>query len=237
MFRAMLRCGITFVALMGLNALATEAPMPGVRLELFNGFARGWRTSWREQNLFGRATIYTVVQDGARPVLYARSAAANAGLLRSLPPNLAPSGRLSWRWKVKHPLSGRQSERARAGDDYAARVFVVFEPSWLPLRTRALNYVWAAAESEGAVYASPYTQNVGMFVVRSGSAEAGRWMTETRDVAADYRRFFGSDPTRLSAVAVLVDTDNTGESAEAWFDDLVLEINPPPQSSHLSTHP
>lgn len=211
---------------------AAEVGYTGTRLELFDGFALDWRERWEEQSLFSRPTRYAVTTDGARPVLHAQSTAANSGLVRRLPPNLGTSGKLSWRWKIKSPLSGRRAERSRAGDDYAARVFVVFEPSWLPLRTRAINYVWSAAEPAGAFYASPYTSNVAMVVVRSGADAAGRWLSESRDLAADYRKFFGTEPTRLSAVAVLVDTDNTGETAEAWFDELILEINPHPPVSH-----
>lgn len=204
------------------------------RLDLFDGFAPGWRERWDEQSLFSRPTLHAVANDDGRPVLHAQSTAANSGLVRRLPPNLGTSARLSWCWKIRRPLSGRQAERTRAGDDYAARVFVVFESSWLPLRTRAINYVWNAAQPEGAFYASPYTSNVAMVVLRSGAAAAGQWSSEVRDLAADYRRFFGTEPTRPSAEAVLVDTDNTGESAEAWFDELFLEINPPAPDSHPS---
>lgn len=195
------------------------------RFVLFEDFAPGWRAQWNEQRLFARPTLYTVVTEAERPVLLATSVRSNSGLIRRLPIGLPPRGRLTWRWKVFAPLAGDPGERTCAGDDYAARVFVVFEPSWLPLRTRAINYVWAAKEPAGATYASPYTRNVGMIVLRSGAAEAGRWCAESRDVAADYLRCFGEAPHELTAVAVLVDTDNTGGQAEAWFSDLILEIN------------
>ena len=236
MFRAMLRLGFLLVALKCLAAAPTEIATPVKRIELFNHFEPGWRANWQEKDLFSRPTLYAVANENGRPVLRAQSAAANSGLVRRLPPNLGTSARLSWRWKIRRPLSGRQAERTRAGDDYAARVFVVFESSWLPLRTRAINYVWSAAEPEGEFYASPYTSNVAMVVVRSGAAAAGQWTSEVRDLAADYRKFFGTEPTRLSAVAVLVDTDNTGETTEAWFDDLALEINQPAPGSHPNPH-
>jgi Protein of unknown function (DUF3047) len=103
----------------------------------------------------------------------------------------------------------------------------VFETSVLPRQTRAINYVWSSHQPVGAVYPSPYTGNVAMIVLRSGAAEAGAWQGESRDVLADYRAFFGGPPRELSAVAVLVDTDNTGLSAEAWFADLRLDAAKP----------
>lgn len=176
-----------------------------------------------------RPTLYSVVADETgSSVLHAHSVSAHAGLLRPLGLVAPTSATLRWRWKVPQALTGNDRERTRAGDDYAARVFVVFETSAWPLRTRAINYVWAAREAVGAVFPSPYTRNVGMVVLRSGDAEAGVWQQEHRDVLADYRDFFGEPPTRITAVAVLVDTDNTGKSAEAWFADLSLASSPVP---------
>lgn len=195
---------------------------------LLDDFAPGWRERWREQRLFAKRTEYEVVTDQGRPVLRATSRAANSGLIRETL-HLAPAAAtLRWRWKVRAALAGNTRERERAGDDYAARVFVVFESSALPLRTRAINYVWAAHEKPGAVFASPYTKNVAIVVLRSGDVEAGRWHPEERDVLADYRAFFGEPATRISAVAVLADTDNTKGEAEAWFSELVLRVSGEP---------
>ena len=194
---------------------------------LFDNFTPAWRARWHEQRLFSRPTVYDVVNEAGGPVLHAVSHSSNAGLVRDVSRPAPNEARLRWRWKVRAALTGNTRERERAGDDYAARVFVVFEMSVLPLRTRAINYVWAATEKSGSTFASPYTANVGIVVLRSGDAEAGQWRLESRDVLADYRAFFGEPPSRIGAVAVLVDTDNTGREAEAWFADLILEIEPP----------
>ena len=194
--------------------------------DLFDGFADGWRDRWKLENWFSKPTHYEVALDDGRPVLHATSRDAHAGLVRRLEIPQPSTARLSWRWKIAAPFAGNTRERERAGDDYAARVFVVFETSLNPFRTRAINYVWAAHEPAGASYPSPYTSSVAMVVVRSGATGAGGWHAESRDVIADYRRFFGEAPKKISAVAVLVDTDNTDREAEAWFAALVLELKP-----------
>ncbi|MBL9199414.1 MAG: DUF3047 domain-containing protein, partial [Opitutaceae bacterium] len=127
--------------------------------DLFDGFAAGWRERWRMESFLGQPTRYEVTQDDGRPVLHARSSAAHGGLVRTHPVPAPTAARLTWRWKVSAPLTGNARERHRAGDDYAARVFVVFETSVIPLRTRAINYVWAAQEPASAVFPSPYTGN------------------------------------------------------------------------------
>ncbi len=211
------------VLLLATIAITTASPAP----DLFDGFKDDWRKHWREQRLFARSTHYEAIREDGQPVLHARSDRANSGLLRQLNLPAPAHARLAWCWKIRHPLTANRAERTRGGDDYAARVFVVFETSVLPRQTRAINYVWSSHQPVGAVYPSPYTGNVAMIVLRSGAAEAGAWQGESRDVLADYRAFFGGPPRELSAVAVLVDTDNTGLSAEAWFADLRLDAAKP----------
>jgi hypothetical protein len=62
-----------------------------------------------------------------------------------------------------------------------------------------------------------------MIAVESGAAKAGTWVEERRNIVADYRRAFGGAPPRIGAIAIMTDTDNTGGSAEAWYDDIRIE--------------
>jgi pyruvate/2-oxoacid:ferredoxin oxidoreductase beta subunit len=57
-------------------------------------------------------------------------------------------------------------------------------------------------------------------VLQSGSAHAGQWMSEARDVAADFRETFGFDAPAVTGIAVGNDTDNTDESVTTWFGDI-----------------
>ncbi len=221
------------VAVFSSSVASITPPM----LDLTGSFASGWRENWHEQGFpLTRPTLYTVepASPAGPPVLRVTSVNANRALLRPVRVTRPTHARLNWRWKIAAPLPTdpvRHAERTRAGDDYAARVFVVFERSALPTRTVAINYVWAAHEPVGATYPSPYTDRVRMIVLRSGAASAGAWQGESRDVLADYRAAFGRDAREVHGVALMVDTDNTGVSATAWFDAVTLEINPPPGDS------
>ena len=61
-----------------------------------------------------------------------------------------------------------------------------------------------------------------MIAVQSGPQEIGRWLGEERNVYEDYRRLFGQEPPRIAGIALMTDTDNTGESAVAYYDQIVL---------------
>lgn len=181
-------------------------------------FSSGSLEGWLHRRFVGEAE-YRLRSDGQSVALYARSEGAASGLYRERKVDLAVTPVLHWSWRVDHPLGGGD-ERTRSGDDYAARIYVVFTRGPLPWQMRAINYVWSGREPAGSVWPNAFTSNAWMVAVRSGVGDAGRWQSERRNVLADYRRLFGEDPTAVSAVAIMTDTDNTQLEAEAWYGDI-----------------
>ncbi len=47
-------------------------------------------------------------------------------------------------------------------------------------------------------------------------------MTEKRHIHEDYKLAFGEEPPMISGVAIMTDTDNTRESAIAWYGDIIF---------------
>ena len=154
---------------------------------------------------------------------------------RTLEVDLEKNPILCWRWRIAAPLASADLN-TKAGDDYAARVYVSFKvaPEALGFGTRAklalarsiygdqvpdaaLNYVWDNRQPVGTLMANAYTDRTRMIVLRSGAGDAGAWVMERRDVAEDFERAFGALPAQLSGIALASDTDNTGESARAGF--------------------
>ena len=134
---------------------------------------------------------------------------------------------LAWRWKVKDTLA-KGDARLKTGDDYAARVYVVF-PHWLFFKTRSINYIWSNKLPRGETVPSPYTGNSVMVAVRSGSSQTGRWISEERNVLEDFRRIFGEEPPPAGAIALMTDADNTQGHAVAWYDDIRIAS---PEADH-----
>lgn len=67
-----------------------------------------------------------------------------------------------------------------------------------------------------------YTDRVKMIVVQSGADKLNQWVALQRNVYEDYKTAFGSEPPLVSGVAIMTDTDNTGESATSYYGDLLL---------------
>lgn len=191
---------------------------------LIDDFEKGLVAGWREKVFSGR-TAYRVVAENGNRVLAAESRNAASGLVYAIEFEPSEWPVLAWRWKVAGVVE-KGDARSRSGDDYPARVYVIF-PHWFFPRTRTLTYIWANQIPAGTVLPSPFTDNAMMIAVESGPDRAGRWVEERRDIVADFRRAFGEDPPAAGAVAVMTDTDNTGANARAWYDDLRLERRRP----------
>lgn len=168
----------------------------------------------------------------------AHAQASMALLARPVEVDLGRRPVLCWRWRVDAPLKSADAT-TRAGDDFAARLYLSFSVAdkYLGWGTRlklslargrwgeqvpdaAISYVWDNRLPVGSQLANAYTERTRMRVVQSGSQAAGRWVSERRDVAADFAQAFGHPALRLHALAVASDTDNTGETAHAGFADL-----------------
>ena len=181
-------------------------------------FAESGLTGWSEKSFKGK-TEYRVVDDEGLKVLQAKSRGAASGLVFETEYNPQDYPVLSWRWKVANTIVKGDS-RTKAGDDYAARVYVVF-PHWFFPKTRTLNYIWANRLPKEAFQANAFLGNAVMIAVESGVEHVGEWRSERRNIIDDYRRAFGEEPPAIGAIAIMTDTDNTGESAIAWYGDIV----------------
>lgn len=62
-----------------------------------------------------------------------------------------------------------------------------------------------------------------MVAVESGNENIGKWVTERRNVYEDFKMYFGEESPQVGGIAVMTDTDNTGESAIAYYDDIRIE--------------
>jgi len=151
---------------------------------------------------------------------------------------------LRFKWKPGN-LIASSDPKAKSGDDYAARIYVTFayDPERANVREKAENaivhalygetpphaalaYVFTHKAAAGTIFTSPYTNRVKNMVVDADPQSVGKWKSFVRDLYDDYKRAFGEEPTRISGIAIMVDTDNTGEKASARFGDITLSSRP-----------
>lgn len=209
-----------FPVLLILWAAVAAADEPIVRIGRFsNGDLQGWETQ-----SFAGEIQYALVKTDGRQVLRAVSRGAASGMYRKITVDLKRTPYLNWSWKVDHVLEG-VNERSQSGDDYPARVYVVVSGGVLFWKTRSLNYVWSSNQPVGSTWPSAYTDNVWIVAVESGAAKTGQWVIGKRDVRKDFKRLFGEDIDQIDALAIMTDTDNSGQAATAWYGDIYFSAD------------
>ena len=174
---------------------------------------------WEEKSFKG-LTQYHLTPEKGRVVVKATSRATASGLVRKIRFDPKKYRYLSWSWKIDHTII-KGDEKTRAGDDYAARLYVVFAGNYF-WKTKAINYIWANHLKRGSSIPNAYTSSAIMVAVESGNTMAGQWHFEERDIFADYKKLFGADPGEVTAIAIMTDTDDTGGEATAWYGDITL---------------
>lgn len=154
------------------------------------------------------------------------------------------SPRLAWQWRVDQPLA-MADLRTKAGDDNALKICVFFDlplgdVPWrervllqfarsrtdVPLPSATLCYVWDHLLPAGTALDNAYTRRVRYLVLRGQAAGLGKWVTERRDLAADYARMYGAESAQLPAltgIAIGADADNTHGHSIGFVADLTLE--------------
>ena len=168
---------------------------------------------WEEKEFKGRTAYTPMPREG---LLLAESRGSASGLFHEGTVDLRRTPWLNWSWKVENVLAG-VNEREKSGDDYPARIYVVAKGGVAFWKTRALSYVWSSTEAQGAVWPNAFTSNAAMIAVRSGAARLGELVAEKRNIREDWKRAFGEDIDEIDAVAIMTDTDNSGQSARAWY--------------------
>jgi hypothetical protein len=181
-------------------------------------FSRSDVRHWEEKSFRGN-TRYQLAQRDGRTVLVAQSSATASGFFRKMEIDLERTPYLNWSWKIENTLHDAD-ERTKQGDDYPARVYVVFSFGPVFWKTRALNYVWSSHQPVGADWPNAFTGSAHMVAVETGAEQTGQWRSYKRNVREDFRKYFGDEIEHASAVAIMTDTDNTEQSATAYYGDI-----------------
>ena len=257
----MMRRAASFAALVLIAGCATvvmeETKAPGTvalpYVRSFSGHPPGeiLPPGWQPWILsrFKRPTEYRLVNQQGKTVVRARARASASGLVHplALDPDRYPL--LNWQWKVDE-LIQRADNTQKHLEDAPVRLVVSFDGDMtklspgdraffdnislltgqqLPYAT--LMYIWENRAPLETVIPNRHTSRIRMIVAESGKDKLGQWQDVTRNIVADYRRAFGEEPGRITAVGIMTDTDNTGDRAHAWYGDIVFRQSSPPTAA------
>lgn len=190
---------------------------------LVGKFSQADKSGWENHSFEGH-TSYELVQDGDITVLKAESNASASGLINRTRIDLAKTPYLNWQWKVDKSLY-RLAETLKEGDDFAARIYIIVDGGVFFWNTLALNYVWSSSQPINSLWDNPFTSNAKMIAVQTGNKNSNQWQTEKKNIRKDLRKAYGKDIRIIDAIAIMTDTDNSGQKATAYYGDIFFSKN------------
>ncbi len=133
----------------------------------------------------------------------------------------------------------------KSGDDYPLRIYVMFkyDPQkagmWERIKYKtakvlygtyppyaSLNYIWANKKHEKDVLENKYTNRAQMIPIGFGRHGLGKWKVVEVNMVRDYKRAFGKAPPAIARIAIMNDSDNTGEKAVSLVDFIEVADKP-----------
>lgn len=178
---------------------------------------KGIPPGWKGQNWGSPKYDFVVVQDEGRKALHMKSANDGSTVSKEVKGkvDLKETPVLEWSWKAVVLPKGGDS-RKKSTDDQAAQIFVAWPRFPEAVRSRIIGYVWDTTAPVGTIVKSEKTGTVTYVVLRSGTAELNKWITERRNVAEDFRKLYGEDPEHPGAVSISIDSNDTNSVAESF---------------------
>ena len=142
-----------------------------------------------------------------------------SGLGKEVKIDLSKTPFINITWKVEKDLSGI-NEKTKKGHDYAARVFVIKKTGSTMLSNRAINYVFSSNQSVDENWRSPYTKKSVDYVLSTTKENLDTWVTVKANVKEHFKKFHNLDVVDLTAVAIMLDTDNSKLKAISYFQNI-----------------
>ncbi|OGL01347.1 MAG: hypothetical protein A3D33_15895, partial [Candidatus Rokubacteria bacterium RIFCSPHIGHO2_02_FULL_73_26] len=186
--------------------------------------ARGIPAGWQGQSWGSPKYDLTVVDNAGHRVLHLRSENEGSTISRDIKGkvDLKQTPILEWSWKAVVLPRGGDSRR-KATDDQAAQIYVSWPRFPESVRSRIIGYVWDTTAPAGLVAPSEKTGTVTYIIVRSGTADLGRWVTERRNVVEDFKKIYGEAPDHPGAVSIAIDSNDTNSLAESFMGPIVFK--------------
>lgn len=240
MVRSFVRMGLLVLLLAPSPACPGEAGGEGGRGLLFREEFHSLER-WEHQTFprIDRHSSHSVEQSDGGICLRARSSASASGILHRESFSVYEYPKIRWRWRTDR-VYRKGDARKKSGDDYPLRIYVLFrhDPDRAGILEKvryeaarlfygaypphsALNYVWSNREQGKDMIPNASSERA-MMILKGGPGDVGSWHTKEADILKDYRQAFGEDPPREAGLALMNDSDDTGEGCTSYVDFIEL---------------
>ena len=195
---------------------------------------------WQELRFskFRASTKFELIDDGGTTVAHATSENSSSVMMENVDIDPRQHPLLTWRWKAPRLVPGANST-SRKTEDAPVRLIIVFDGDKDKLsfsdqmtfaETRlllgveppyaTLEYTWGDGAAKESIIENGWNKRIRLLLVESGGDRVGEWVTETRNIAEDFRRAFGEAPGRILSIGIHCDSDATETTSEGFFGDI-----------------
>jgi len=214
-------------------AAASAETRPVFLREDFNDLAH-WRPLFFPK--IKQHSQYTIEKDGDMSYLRAESNASASGIIYKKEFNVYDYPKVRWRWKISN-VYAKGNELSKSGDDYPIRIYVIFkyDPDIAAFGQKikyglakkiygeypphsSLNYIWANKKHAERIITNAFVDEAKMVLLEAGAEKVNRWVEEEIDILDDYQKAFGTKPPAIASIAIMNDSDNTGERSESFVE-------------------
>lgn len=183
-----------------------------------------------------RHSNYSIIKEHGESWLQTASSASASAIIYQKSFNIYQFPRLKWRWKIDNIYQKGNAEK-KSGDDYPLRIYVMFQydPKKAGFMEKikynaarllygkyppfsSLNYIWANKKHQQKMIRNRYTDRARMILLEMGDKNLKKWREYDVDMLSDYRQAFGEDPPPIARIAIMNDSDDTGEAARSQVD-------------------
>jgi hypothetical protein len=180
-----------------------------------NPLPAGWYhpTFWTR----GPMQMAFAVKDGV-PAMRFETRSTASMLFRHVDFDLADYQFLIWRWYIEQPIESPLDEHTHEGDDYPARLFLVFRT--VAGEERRMEIIWGNKLKAGDY---KYVGGFPHYVADGGDENIHQWRSEQVDLREVYRQIWPDDaPAHLIDIAIFCDSDETRGHTVSYFADVKL---------------
>ena len=229
---------LVLMVIIMLSGLASYADDPKVLLREDFSNLDNWKPLYFPK--IKAHSAYRIVSEEGNDVLRAESNRSASGIAYRQTFNVYDYPVVKWRWKVEN-IYDKGDATSKAGDDYPIRIYIMFQydPGRAGFMDKVkynsakllygeyppdsgLNYIWSSKEHPESILSSSYTDRSKMLLVDKGEKDVGKWVTHEINIIDDYKKAFGKEPPAIASIAIMNDSDNTGERSVSYVDYIEL---------------
>ena len=179
----------------------------------------GLPVNWQEEgSKFGvpETQCQVVKLPDGTTVLQVKCNKSTGGVIVAPKVNLNKTPIMRWRWRLINYPNGADGRDPKK-DDQPIGIYLGMEDGFL--KKKSLAYRWEDLTPKGFEGTVTYAKilTVHYITMRDNKTKAGEWVTETRNVAEDFKRVYGKIPKKF-ALSVIGNSQYTKSNTVAELD-------------------